>query len=180
MINITIDHYTENDMRAVCRTAGNNSNKIKATKIFILISIAVIITGFFIPSENIGTKFVCWGAVLLFFSIVSLIQRMFTMPAEMLLSARKTQKNYNNSPVYVYFNENNWSISVGTDIKSTEEILYVSTYGAEETDSYFFMSRQKNEYFCIPKRCFTYGTPDELRQLLTEKLGNKFKIKSGK
>lgn len=176
MIKITIDHYTEKDMKAVCKTAGDNPRKVRLLKLSVLICIAVIIIGFFIPSENIGTKFVCWGAVILFCSIVALIQKTLIIPAEMLMTARKVQKNYGNSPVYVCFDENNWTTSIGNDIKSMEEISYTSTYGAEETNDYFFISKQKNSYFCIPKRCFTENTPDELRQFLTDKLDDKLNI----
>lgn len=177
VIQITIDHYTIKDMQAVNKTAGDNPKKIKAIKFFILIFIAVIITGFFIPSENISTKFVCYGAVLLFCSIVALIQETLTIPAQSLASFKNLQKHHNNSPICICFDENYWSTSFGNNKKNIKEFNYISTYSAEETDEYFFMSQQKNEYFCIPKNCFTYGTPDELRKLLTNKLCNKFKIK---
>ncbi len=177
MIEVKIKDYTIKDMKAVCKTAGDNPRKIRLLKLFILICIAVIIVGFFISSEYIGTKFVCWGAVLLLFSIISLILKTITVPTEMLMTTRKVQQNYGNSPVYVCFNENNWTTSIGNDIKSMEEIPYTSTYGAEETDDYFFISKQKNVYFCVPKRFFAENTPDELRQLLADKLGSKSEVK---
>lgn len=180
MIKITIVHYTEKDMKAIYKTAGDNPKKIKAIKIFILIFIAVTITGLFIPSETIGTKFVCYGVVLLFCSIIAFIQETLTIPAKSLESFKKLQKYHGNSPICICFDENYWSTSFGDDKESIKEFNYTSTYSAEETDEYFFMSQQKNEYFCIPKNCFTNSTPDELRKLLTDKLGDKFKIKSGK
>lgn len=177
MIEVKIKDYTIKDMKAVCKTAGDNPRKIRLLKLSILICIVIIIVGFFIPSEYIGTKFVCWGAVLLLFSIISLIIKTITAPAEMLMTTKKVQQNYGNSPVYVCFDENNWTTSIGNDIKSIEEISYTSTYGAEEKGEYFFISKQKNVYFCVPKHCFNENTPDELRQLLTDKLGSKFEVK---
>lgn len=49
MIKITIDHYTENDMKAVCRTAENNSLKLKANTIFILVFAVMLIISFIVP-----------------------------------------------------------------------------------------------------------------------------------
>lgn len=177
MIKITISHYTEKDMKAVFRTAGNNPLKIKINIIFILIFSVITITGFFIPSENISTKLICLSAVLIFCGTAALVQEAFIIPAQSFASFKNLQKHHGNSPICVCFHENHWTTSFGGKEESIKKFDYTSAYSAEETDEYFFISQQKNSYFCIPKRCLTENTPLELHQLLKDKLNGTFKVK---
>lgn len=163
MIKITIDHYNLKDMNVLCRTTGNNPLKIKMTAVFVLICTAVLIITL---SE--------WAVLAFTLSIIFFIEIMFLAPGTMLMSSRSVQKKNGGSLICVCFTENDWTISIGNE---TETISYTSTYGAEEKGEYFFISRQKGSHFCVPKRCFTENTPDELRQLLTDKLGSKFEVK---
>lgn len=47
-----------------------------------------------------------------------------------------------------------------------------------ETKEYFYLFIEKNRAFIIGKYGFTYNTPEEMRKLLTIKLGNRFIVKT--
>lgn len=171
MIKITISHYTKYDMKAVYSTAGNNPLKLKVNIIFILIFAVMLIISFIMPENKL------WFClfILLAVSIISFVNEMWTAPANALRTFSTLQKHHDNLPICVCFDKNFWYTSFGDNAETLKKFDYISTYGAEETENYFFMSQQKNEHFCIPKRCFTENNTDELRQFLTNRLGNKFK-----
>ncbi len=173
MIEVKIKGYTIKDMNALCRTTGNNPIKLKVNIIFILLFAVMLIISFIVP-EN---KLWFYVFILLAVSIISFANEMWTAPANALRTFNTLQKSNNNSPICICFDKNCWYTSFGDNTETVKKFDYSSMYSAEETDGHFFLSQQKNSYFCVPKRCFTENTPDELRQLLADKLGSKFEVK---
>ncbi len=57
------------------------------------------------------------------------------------------------------------------------QINYSELVSAVETERFFFITIEKGKTCIIGKLEFTEGSPSELRSLLTEKLGEKFKVK---
>jgi hypothetical protein len=60
---------------------------------------------------------------------------------------------------------------VNVDNQSTATVFYNQLINAYETDKYFYLYIQQNQAHIIPKISFTYNTPDEMRKLLSIKLG---------
>ncbi len=64
------------------------------------------------------------------------------------------------------------------DNQSRTVVFYNQFINAYETDEYFYLFIEKNRAFIIGKYGFTYNTPEEMRKLLTIKLGNRFIVKT--
>lgn len=173
MIKVIISNYTIEDMKILHYNMLNGAKSIKTAGIFIIIAIGITITGLFIPSESISTL----GLIATSINIVSVSQGMYA-PKRSLESFNNLQKHHNNLPICVRFDETCWHTSFGDNPETVIRFDYSFAYGAVETAEYFFMNGQKGSYFCVPKRCFINGTPDELRQLLSEKFGEKFEVKN--
>lgn len=79
---------------------------------------------------------------------------------------------------YHYGNINNYKFYqeyfVNTDFFTISIIPYNIVVDAHETDEYFFLYISKHQAHVIPKYSFVINTPDEMRKMLTIKLGNRF------
>lgn len=75
--------------------------------------------------------------------------------------------NINNYKFYqnCLVNKDNFTISA---------LPYDIIVDAHETDEYFYLFISKVQAHIIPKDSFVYNTPQEMRKLLTMKLGNRF------
>ncbi len=65
---------------------------------------------------------------------------------------------------------------VNRDYFSLSVIPYGILTEAHETQEYFFLYISSGRAFVIPKGCFVSGFPEGMRNLLSEKLGNRFKV----
>ncbi len=61
----------------------------------------------------------------------------------------------------------------------TQSVQYVALHSAVETSRDFYLFMSPNEAFLLDKAYFTNGTPEELRAVLKEKMGGKFKPMRG-
>lgn len=81
---------------------------------------------------------------------------------------------------YHYGNINNYKFYqeyfVNTDFFSISIIPYNIVVDAHETDEYFFLYISKHQAHVIPKYSFVINTPEEMRKMLTIKLGNRFTV----
>lgn len=57
-----------------------------------------------------------------------------------------------------------------------EAIPYEVVVDAYETDEYFYIFISDRAAYLLPKNTFVFNTPEEMRKLLTMKLGNRFII----
>lgn len=65
---------------------------------------------------------------------------------------------------------------VNTDNSSVSTVYYIQVIEAYETKEFFYIFNTPNTAHIIPKRSFVYNTPEEMRVLLSIKLGQNFKI----
>ncbi len=65
---------------------------------------------------------------------------------------------------------------VNTDFYTMSVIPYNIVIDAHETEEYFFIYISKFQAHVIPKVSFLFNTPQEMRKLLTMKLGNRFMV----
>lgn len=81
---------------------------------------------------------------------------------------------------YHYGNINNYKFYqeyfVNTDFFTISIIPYNIVADAHETDEYFFLYISKHQAHVIPKYSFVINTPEEMRKMLTIKLGNRFTV----
>lgn len=64
----------------------------------------------------------------------------------------------------------------GNEYKATSESSYTMLYKAYETQSHFFMYISNRQVHIIPKKDFITGTPQELTNIFSARLGKKFKF----
>jgi len=143
--------------------------------IFILLFVFIGVLSFVSPETDSDKSFGIFMIVfgVLFFPLVYLLSKVF-------------QKILNNSTksmsaetfMYFRFNENKiyQESNRGEEYKATYECSYTLLYKAYETKSHFFMYISRMQTFIIPKKDIVTGTPEELRQILYNKLGYKFKV----
>lgn len=83
-----------------------------------------------------------------------------------------TQNAYHNNNVNNYkFYQNCF---VNTDNFTISAVPYDIVVEAHETEEYFYLFISKIQAHIIPKDSFVYNTPEEMRKLLTMKLGSRF------
>lgn len=63
-----------------------------------------------------------------------------------------------------------------SDYKSNKTFYLDKIKGAYETEDYFYIHMNKNEYGIIDKDKFVIGNPDDMRNFLYENLGENFKV----
>lgn len=86
------------------------------------------------------------------------------------------QKNFPNAVNTYCFGEEKFSLSSVSDSSSgTSEYVYESVESAEEKNGFFKIKIKGAGFTIIGLEEFTEGTPEELRGLLKNKLGSKFK-----
>lgn len=74
------------------------------------------------------------------------------------------------------FDDTTFSMTAAREGFSVDrKISYTELASAAETEEFFFITIEKGKTCIIGKSEFTEGTPEELRTLLTEKLGDKFR-----
>lgn len=88
---------------------------------------------------------------------------------------RNYQKNFPNSVNTYCFDEEKFSLSSVSDVSSgTSEYVYESVESAEEKNGFFKIKIKGAGFMIIGPEEFIESTPEELRELLKNKLGSKF------
>lgn len=86
------------------------------------------------------------------------------------------QKNFPNAANTYCFGEEKFSMNSVSDVSSgISEYVYESIESAEETNGFFKIKIKGVGIMIIGSEEITEGTPEELRELLKNKLGSKFK-----
>lgn len=149
---------------------------------------------FSLSKRNIGGKVVRWIFVALFsfFAVFAFLEEnYYGMTIDIILvltnlivtpllqqSAIKTAVRKNMESPLLNGNINRYyfyqDCYVNVDNQSTTTIFYNQLIDAHETEKYFYLYIQRIQAHIIPKNSFTYNTPDEMRKLLSMKLGPKF------
>ncbi|MDE5993493.1 MAG: YcxB family protein [Oscillospiraceae bacterium] len=90
------------------------------------------------------------------------------------VSADSVKNGYHNGNInnYKFYQE----YFVNTDFFSISIIPYNIVVDAHETDEYFYLYISKHQAHVIPKYSFVMNTPEEMRKMLTIKLGNRFTV----
>ncbi len=152
---------------------------------------------FALTNRHIGNKIVRWVFVGLFslFAVCAFISKnYYGMTVDILLvvlnlviiplmqnSALKSAVKKSMESPLINGNINRYyfyqDCYVNVDNQSTATVFYNQLINAYETDKYFYLYIQQNQAHIIPKISFTYNTPDEMRKLLSIKLGPRFIIR---
>lgn len=88
------------------------------------------------------------------------------------IASNSVQNGYHSGNInnYKFFQE----YFVNTDFFTISTVPYGIVTEAHETDEYFFLYISKYQAHIIPKSSFVLNTPEEMRKMLTMKLGSRF------
>lgn len=106
-------------------------------------------------------------------AVVFIIVYVLTMYMIIHSSAKKScQSAINKDNVNRYYFYQDRMVNIDNNMNMT--VTYDKLFEAHETKDYFYIFIENNRAFVIPKKCFTFNTPEEMRKLLTIKLGARF------
>lgn len=108
------------------------------------------------------------GLILLFMTY-----RYFIFPYIQYRSLSKLKDAVN---AYTFFDDNFKVVEKTQGNFGESEIAYTMVEQIIESTKYFFIFHTKNQAFVVEKSTFSGGTPEELRDKLSELLGKKYYI----
>lgn len=111
-------------------------------------------------------------------SVISMLVGIFCIGLPFMNIKKAASDSMKNG--YHYGNINNYKFFqeyfVNTDFFTISIIPYNIVVDAHEIDEYFFLYISKFQAHIIPKNSFVMNTPEEMRKMLTIKLGNRFTV----
>lgn len=155
---------------------SNPKTRFILTVVFLLITVVLSILNLIFSEtteDNTGNTTI-WiiMVVAAIFTILSFYMY-FILPK---IQYKSLHKLGNLENIYT-FNENGFTcVSSNSDYNGSSTIKYSVIFKIVETSKYMFIYRDKAQAFVIDKSTFESGTPEDIRRLLKNYLGNKYII----
>lgn len=168
-VTYTIEHFKE--LKVIDIPFNQRIMWLAITVVSTAIAIFTVLTGENFFNLFTGFAIVSWFGTL-FYIIFNYI----------LFNPQKMFKKYSeaqpDSHIILEFGDNSLKTTIKSQMTNgVNESLYDVFESSRENDKFFVIRVKNSGAYVIKKSEITDGTPGELRQLLTDKLGSKFKIR---